>query len=77
MACPLNCRNVGALDRLVRLVVGVAGVLLAFTQFDVMNAAPLGLLLAVLGGIMLLTSALGMCPLYIPLNVSTCRSTSA
>ncbi|MFO0833626.1 MAG: DUF2892 domain-containing protein [Phycisphaerales bacterium] len=74
MSCPLNCRNVGVVDRIARLVLGIAGVFLAFTRFDVMNATPLGFALAAFGAIMLLTAAIGTCPLYIPLKLTTCRA---
>ena len=59
-------KNVGGLDRIVRLVVGLAMVI----------ATVLGLL-PVWGwaGLVLVgTAAIGICPAYLPLGIKTCKT---
>ncbi len=64
-------RNESGIDRLVRLVLGVA--LLAFGIWSLsLNA--LGIVAAVVGGILLLTAATGFCPLCRVFGVKTCRN---
>lgn len=61
-------KNMGAIDRVVRLLlVAVVIVLYAMGKITGMTAIVLG----VLAVIFLLTSALGFCPLYLPLKLST------
>jgi amino acid transporter len=62
-------RNVGTIDRIMRLVAGVVlgGVFLAGIV-----AAPSSYVLAVLAVVMLATAALGYCPIYAILGVRTC-----
>jgi uncharacterized membrane protein len=64
-------RNESSIDRLVRLVLGVALLALGFWSLS-LNA--LGIVAAVVGGILLLTAATGFCPLYRLFGVKTCRS---
>lgn len=71
MAFP--CKNVGTVDRIIRAAVGIVSLVLAFTRLDVMHANPLGIVSAVVGIVMLLTAMLAMCPLYIPLKLTTCK----
>lgn len=56
--------NVGRIDRVVRLLVGLAvvGAGLYFKN-------PLGLL----GLIFVATAAIGWCPLYLPFGINTCK----
>jgi hypothetical protein len=61
--------NVGRVDRIVRL--GIALVLAALFLAGVV-AQPWNWVVAALAGIMVLTSALGFCPIYAALRVSTC-----
>lgn len=68
-----GCKNVGGADRAVRLVIGIVALVLAITMLRVTEGAALGIVAAVVGAIMLLTAALGVCPLYLPLKLSTCR----
>ena len=55
--------NVGGVDRLVRVVVGVALIVWAFTG---------GPWWAWIGILPLATAAIGFCPLYVPFGISTC-----
>ena len=65
-------RNMGTLDRALRLLIAAPALtalgLLAFAP----GTAPSVVALA-LAGVMLATSATGFCPLYVPLGISTRR----
>lgn len=67
------CKNVGPIDRALRAVVGVVALVLAFTMLGVMEGSLWGIVAAVAGVVMLGTAAMRMCPLYIPLGLSTCK----
>lgn len=69
-----TCKNVGTADRAVRGFVGVVALVLAFTMLNVMEGAIGGIVAAGVGAIMLLTAAIGMCPLYVPIGLSTCKT---
>lgn len=56
-------KNVGKIDKALRVIIGIAIIVLG-----VMNQSWLGLI----GLVPLLTAALGWCPLYCPLKISTC-----
>jgi hypothetical protein len=60
--------NVGSLDRLVRIVLGIG--LVAFALAGSL-AAPLVVVLWLAAGIALVTGAIGFCPLYFVLGIST------
>jgi hypothetical protein len=64
--------NVGTVDRVIRLIVGVATLALAFGKLNVLEGSVWGIVAAVVGVAMLFTAAVGMCTLYIPLGISTC-----
>lgn len=66
------CKNVGSIDRSVRALIGIVAIVLAFTTLSVTTGAIGGIVAAAVGVIMLGTAALGMCPLYIPIGLSTC-----
>lgn len=68
-----NCKNVGSVDRLIRGIIGAVSLVLAFTTLGVMTGAVGGIVAAVIGVVMLGTAALGICPLYIPFRMSTCK----
>ena len=56
-------RNMGAIDRSIRALVGIALVIIGVLT---------GLWwLYIIAAIMLLTSAIGICPLYMPIKLST------
>ena len=66
-------RNVGGLDRGIRLVLGVplvaAGLLLA----GGLRSEPIRILVAFAGLVGLVTGITGRCPLYVPFGISTAR----
>jgi hypothetical protein len=57
-------KNVGGVDRVLRVVVGVA-IVAAGVYFKSWWGA--------VGLVPLLTAALGWCPAYLPFGISTCR----
>jgi glucose uptake protein GlcU len=64
-------KNVGTVDRIVRLVLAALVAVLYFT--GVISGA-LAIILGLLAVILLVTSLLGFCPLYLPFKFSTNRS---
>jgi Inner membrane protein YgaP-like, transmembrane domain len=62
-------RNIGAVDRVIRIVVGLAVLSLVFVGPQT--------LWGLLGLVPLLTALVGWCPPYAMLGISTCRSSSA
>lgn len=67
------CKNVGAVDRAVRIVIGIVAIVLAFTTLGVASGAAAGIAAVLFGVVMLGTAAMGVCPLYVPLKLSTCK----
>jgi len=61
-------QNVGKIDRYVRAVLGVILLALVLTQTV---TAWLAIVLGVLAVILLVTAAIGFCPLYAPFKFST------
>lgn len=63
-------RNMGTLDRIVRLVIAAVIAVLYFTG----NLSGLAaIILGILAVIFVLTSIVSFCPLYAPLGLSTCK----
>lgn len=67
------CKNVGTIDRTVRIVIGIVAIALAFTTLGLATGAVAGIVAALVGVVMLGTAAMGVCPLYVPLKLSTCK----
>jgi len=67
-------KNEGPIDRLVRVVAGVAAVVVAFV---VGPASVLGIVLFVVAAVLIVTAAVGFCPLYRLFGISTCPVPSA
>lgn len=61
-------RNIGTTDRIVRIIAGLAAVLIA--SLVSMNGS-LQITMWVIGGILLVTAAIGFCPLYGIIHCST------
>lgn len=61
--------NMGSADRLIRPLLAIAFIALYFT--GTVTGTP-GIVLLVLAGIFLLTSLVGMCPLYRLLGINSC-----
>ena len=62
-------KNMGSIDRVIRIIVAVVFAALYFTGNV---TGTIGVILLVLGGVFLLTSFVGTCPLYLPFGISTC-----
>jgi hypothetical protein len=61
--------NVGSTDRIIRAIVGIAA-LIGAVALGVGTGG--GIALLVVGAIMVVTAAVGFCPLYRVLGLSTC-----
>ena len=61
-------QNMGLIDRIVRLIVAAAAGVLYFTG---VVTGVWGIVLLVVGGIFIVTAALGFCPIYLPFGIST------
>ena len=61
-------KNMGALDRVVRVIIALV---VAFLILSGRLSALPAILLGILALVFLMTSAMGSCPLYIPLKIST------
>ena len=61
-------RNMSNLDRILRVVLAAV---FAYLYFSGVVTGIFGIILLVLGGVFLLTSLVGFCPLYVPLKFST------
>jgi hypothetical protein len=62
-------KNMGTTDRIIRLLLAA---LFAYLYFGGIVTGTWGLVLLVLGGVFVLTSLVGFCPLYAPFGISTC-----
>ncbi len=58
-------KNMGSIDRVLRIVLAIAFVLVA------VNYGGLFWILGALGVVFVLTAAVGVCPLYMPFKIST------
>lgn len=63
-------KNMGSLDKTVRIIVALVIVVLYFTN---VVSGTLGIILLVLAGVFVLTSLVSFCPLYLPFGISTCK----
>jgi len=61
-------KNMGNLDRVLRITVALVIIALYFTSVISGTVAIIGL---VLSGIFILTSFIGVCPLYLPFGINT------
>ena len=65
-------KNVGNIDKTVRLIVALAIVVLLYMDV-VLITSTLGIILAVVAVIFVLSSLVGTCPLYMPFGLSTTK----
>lgn len=66
-------KNVGLIDKIVRIV--LAGTIAALYFFGVISGG-LAIALLAIAGIFIITSAVGTCPIYLGLKLSTKKSGS-
>lgn len=62
-------KNMGNADRIIRVLIAAV---FAYLYFGGIVTGTLGLVLVILGGVFVLTSLVGFCPLYAPFGLNTC-----
>jgi hypothetical protein len=67
-------QNMGSIDKIFRVLVAVVIGILYFTDQITGTAA---IILGIFAVVFLLTSAIGFCPLYLPLKLSTIKKKDA
>jgi drug/metabolite transporter superfamily protein YnfA len=63
-------KNMGSADRVIRILLGVLFIVLYALKT---TEGTLGLVLAIVGGVFVLTSLVSFCPLYTILGINTCK----
>jgi len=61
-------KNMGNLDKITRIMLSV---IFAALYFNEITSGTIGLILVVVGGVFLVTSFIGFCPLYAILGINT------
>ena len=61
-------KNIGVIDRVIRILVAVVVVVLYFLH---VISGTWAIILLVLAAVFVVTAILGLCPLYLPLDMST------
>ena len=61
-------KNMGMVDRILRIVVALIIAILFFTK---VLTGTLGIILLVVAGVFILTSLVSFCPLYLPFGLNT------
>ncbi len=67
------CKNVGTTDRAVRAFAGIGAIIIAAAALELSAGNASGIVVAAAGAVLILTAALGVCPAYIPLKITTCK----
>lgn len=70
----LHLMPMSGTDRLIRVMVAIV---LGYLYFSGTVTGTLGLILAIIGGVFILTSLVGFCPLYTLLGLNTCHTKKA
>ena len=65
-------RNMGTIDKIVRIL---AVVVIALLYFSGQISGTLALVLGILAVVFVMTSLMGFCPLYLPFGISTIKKT--
>lgn len=63
-------KNMGSTDRIIRLVLAA---IMAYLYFGGVVTGTLGIVLAVVAGVFVLTSLVSFCPLYTLVGMNTCK----
>jgi hypothetical protein len=64
-------KNEGTIDRIVRCILGIAAMVIAFLVLNAADATAGGIVLAVVGAVLLVTAAAGFCAGYKLFKFST------
>ena len=67
-------KNMGGEDRIIRMLIAIV---FAYLYFGGIVTGTWGLVLVILGGVFVLTSLIGFCPLSAPFGISTCAKKKA
>ena len=62
-------KNMGIADRTIRILLAIV---FAYLYFAGVVTGTIGLILVILGGVFVLTSLIGFCPLYTIFRINTC-----
>lgn len=68
-------KNEGHVDRGIRVVGGIVLIAVGLFVLEGMEASVTGIVVAVFGGWFVATGAIGVCPLYVPLGITTSGTT--
>lgn len=60
--------NMGTIDKAIRILLAIVVVVLYFTQ---LISGTLAIILLILAGVLIVTSLVSICPLYLPFGLST------
>ena len=63
-------KNMGTTDKIFRILIAV---LIGVLNFTNVISGTLATLLGIIAVVLLLTSFISFCPLYLPLNINTCK----
>jgi len=63
-------KNVGTVDKVVRILIAIVFVCLYYAQ---LITGTLAIIFLILSGILILTSLVGFCPLYLLFKINTCQ----
>lgn len=64
-------KNMGSADRIIRILLAAA---FGYLYFAGVVTGVFGLILVILGGVFVLTSLIGFCPLYTVFGLNTCQA---
>ncbi|QTN38418.1 DUF2892 domain-containing protein [Cryomorphaceae bacterium] len=67
-------KNMGAADRIIRLIVSAVLIYLAYTG---VVSGLIATIFYILSGVFIVTSLVRTCPLYMPFGISTCKTKEA
>jgi hypothetical protein len=65
-------QNEGNLDRIVRTILGVVALGVAFAMLDAMSGAVMGIIIAAIGAVLIVSAIVGFCPMYKLIGLETC-----
>lgn len=63
-------KNIGTIDKAIRIVIALTMIILAIAK---VITGPLAIVFLVLSGVLILTSLVSFCPLYMPCGVNTSK----
>lgn len=63
-------KNVGNLDKVFRIILAIV---IGYLYYAEIISGTVGIVLSVFAGILVLTSLISFCPLYLPFGIKTCK----